>query len=253
MNREKMGELRKAETEEIDKAVPTVLKADQVKRLKQLEVQAGGLRALSKEDVQTSLKLTDAQKKSIKDSTDELTKDVQEMFQSAGGDRSKMAEMFTKIQGMQKEALEKAVNSLNDDQKKEWKELNGAKFEFPARTGGRRPSRATKQPRNVASAPAPAPTPNTTKSRRVSGNPNNGCGAIVGASSTSMTGIAAPDGGFTAAKAGWERGFCLGRGLAAAGRCGPASLVGRAGGAGGKSSAGTVGASGAAGFLSPSS
>jgi Spy/CpxP family protein refolding chaperone len=148
MNREKMGELRKAETEEIDKAVPTVLKADQVKRLKQLEVQAGGLRALSKEDVQTSLKLTDAQKKSIKDSTDELTKDVQEMFQSAGGDRSKMAEMFTKIQGMQKEALEKAVNSLNDDQKKEWKELNGAKFEFPARTGGRRPGAGTPPPKS---------------------------------------------------------------------------------------------------------
>jgi Spy/CpxP family protein refolding chaperone len=148
MNREKMGELRKAETEEIDKAVPTVLKADQVKRLKQLEVQASGLRALSKENVQTSLKLTDAQKKSIKDSTDELTKDVQEMFQSAGGDRTKMAEMFTKIQGMQKEALEKAVNSLNDDQKKEWKELNGAKFEFPARTGGRRPGAGTPPPKS---------------------------------------------------------------------------------------------------------
>jgi Spy/CpxP family protein refolding chaperone len=148
MNREKITELRKAETEDFDKAIPTVLKPDQVKRLKQLEVQAGGIRALSKEDVQTALKLTDDQKKSIKDSEDELRKDVQEMFQSAGGDRTKMAEMFTKVQGMQKEALEKAVNGFTPDQKKEWTELNGAKFEFPARTGGRRPG--------AGAAPAPA-------------------------------------------------------------------------------------------------
>ena len=45
MNREKMTELRKAETEDFDKAIPTVLKPDQAKRLKQLEVQAGGIRA----------------------------------------------------------------------------------------------------------------------------------------------------------------------------------------------------------------
>jgi Spy/CpxP family protein refolding chaperone len=151
MNREKMAELRKAETEDFDKAIPTVLKPDQAKRLKQLELQAGmqfgGLRVLTKEDVQTALKLTDDQKKSIKDSSEELAKDMQEMFQSAGGDRTKMAEMFTKMQGMQKEATEKVVNSFTDDQKKEWKELTGEKFEFPARTGGRRPG---------AGAPPPA-------------------------------------------------------------------------------------------------
>jgi Spy/CpxP family protein refolding chaperone len=146
MNREKGAELRKAQSEEMDKAIPTVLKPDQVKRLKQLEVQIGGLRALGKEDVQTALKLTDEQKKSIKDTTEELTKDAQEMFQGAGGDRTKMAELFTKMQGMQKEALEKTVNGFNDDQKKEWKELNGEKFEFPA-FGGRRPG---------AGAPPPA-------------------------------------------------------------------------------------------------
>ncbi len=149
-NREKGAELRKAEGEEMDKAVPTVLKPEQVTRLKQLEVQRAGLAAFNKEDVQTALKLTDDQKKSIKDSTEELTKDVQEMFQSAGGDRTKMAENMAKVQTMQKEALEKTVNSLNADQKKEWKELNGEKFEFPAfggrPGGGRRPSGAGPRP-----------------------------------------------------------------------------------------------------------
>ena len=141
MNREKMAELRKAETEDMDKAIPTILKPEQAKRLKQLEVQAGGLSALNKEDVQTALKLTDDQKKSIKESTEELTKDAQEMFQSAQGDRTKMGELMTKMQGMRKEALDKAVSGFNDDQKKEWKELNGEKFEFPAFGGGRRGGR----------------------------------------------------------------------------------------------------------------
>jgi Spy/CpxP family protein refolding chaperone len=148
MNREKMGELRKAESEEIEKAVPTVLKAAQVKRLKQLEVQIGGLRALSKDDVQASLKLTDAQKKSIKDSTEELAKDREEMIQAAGGDRTKMGEIFTKIQAMQKEAMEKTVNGLTDDQKKEWKELNGAKFDFPTPQRGPRPGAAPEKPKS---------------------------------------------------------------------------------------------------------
>ena len=41
---------------------------------------------------------------------------------------------------------DKLWQSLNADQKKEWTELNGAKFEFPARTGGRRPGAGTPPP-----------------------------------------------------------------------------------------------------------
>ncbi len=148
-NREKGAELRKAESEEMDKAIPTILKPEQVTRLNQLEVQASGIRAFSKENVQTALKLTDDQKKSIKDSSEELTKDMQEMFQSAGGDRTKMAELRTKMEGMRKDAMDKVVNSLTADQKKEWTELTGAKFEFPApqgRQGGRRPGAGTPPP-----------------------------------------------------------------------------------------------------------
>jgi Spy/CpxP family protein refolding chaperone len=147
-NREKGAELRKAETEEIEKAVPTVLKAEQVKRLKQLEVQISGLRAFAKEDVQTALKLTDAQKKDIKTAEEELTKDAQEMFQAAGNDQSKRGELRTKFEGMRKEAMEKTVNSLTDDQKKEWKELNGEKFNFPAPQRGPRPGAAPEKPKS---------------------------------------------------------------------------------------------------------
>ncbi|HVS34038.1 MAG TPA: hypothetical protein VMS17_00555, partial [Gemmataceae bacterium] len=114
-------------------------------RFQQLEVQAAGLQAFSKDDVATALKLTDDQKKSIKDVQDGLQKDMQDLFQNAGqgGDR---AALMTKIQGMRKDALDKVVNGLTDDQKKTWKDLTGDAFEFPApmrgnRGGGNRGSR----------------------------------------------------------------------------------------------------------------
>jgi hypothetical protein len=136
MDRQKMGELRKAMSEESEKAVLAVLKPDQSKRLKQIQVQTAGLGAFSKEDVQTALKLTDAQKKDIKDATDDMQKDVQELFQNARGDRDKFAEAQKKIQTLREETLDSIVKNLTDDQKKTWKELTGDKFEVTLAPGG---------------------------------------------------------------------------------------------------------------------
>ena len=82
MDFQKMGELAKAQGEDMEKAVAGVLKPEQSKRLKQIEVQAAGLAAFSMDDVQSALKLTDAQKKDAKDATDALQKDVQDAFQA---------------------------------------------------------------------------------------------------------------------------------------------------------------------------
>ncbi len=142
MDRQKMADLRKQENDDVVKAIPTIFKDDQVKRLNQLEVQAAGLGAFTKDDVATALKLTDDQKKSIKDATDDLQKDSQDLFQSAQGDRTKMAEIMTKVQTMRKDALDKVVNGLTDDQKKTWKDLTGDKFDFPAPMRGNRPGGA---------------------------------------------------------------------------------------------------------------
>ena len=46
---------------------------------------------------------------------------------------------------MQKEAMDKIVEGFSDDQKKEWKELTGAKFEFTP-FGGFRPRPADAKP-----------------------------------------------------------------------------------------------------------
>ncbi len=94
----------------------------------------------------TALKLTDAQKTSIKQASDDLQKDMQDLFTNAGqGTRPD----FTKITAMRKDALDKVVNGLTDEQKKEWKDLTGEKFDFPApmrRPGGNRGNRGNPPP-----------------------------------------------------------------------------------------------------------
>ena len=137
MDREKMAELRKAENADLEKATAGVLKPEQVKRLKQIEVQAAGLNAFSKEDVQTALKLTDAQKQDVKTAVDDMQKDVQDLFKDAQGDREKMADALKKVQGLRTDAMAGIVKGLSADQKKTWNDLTGEKFDVALLQQGR--------------------------------------------------------------------------------------------------------------------
>jgi hypothetical protein len=147
MDREKMTEIAKAQNADLDKALAGVLKPEQTKRLKQIEVQVAGPAAFSMEDVDSALKLTDAQKKDIKDVNDSLQKDVQDAFQGAfqgGFNADKMQEVMKKVQTIRSDAVDKIAKGLTDDQKKTWKDLAGDKFElnfsdFPRPGGGARP------------------------------------------------------------------------------------------------------------------
>ena len=103
-----MGELRKAQREETEKAVLAVLKPEQGKRLKQIEVQAANLGAFTRDDVQAALKLTDAQTKEIKESTKDLQADAQEVFKEARGDLEKMTAAMKKVQSMRADTSEGA-------------------------------------------------------------------------------------------------------------------------------------------------
>jgi hypothetical protein len=127
---EKMAALMKERSEASSKAVGEILKTEQLKRFKQIELQIAGFRALTQEAVQKDLKLTDDQKKAV----DELSKDVQkesrELRMAAGMDRDKQAEATKKIEALNTKAMETAAKALTDDQKKAWKEMVGEKFEF---------------------------------------------------------------------------------------------------------------------------
>ena len=129
-DRAKMGELTKAMSADLDKALPTVLKDDQTKRLNQLVVQASGLDAFSKDDVKSALKLTDAQAKSIDDQKAEIQKDSEDLLKDVGTDRQKRREAYQKIQAMRADAVAKVTSGFTDDQKKAWADLTGDKFTF---------------------------------------------------------------------------------------------------------------------------
>jgi Spy/CpxP family protein refolding chaperone len=136
MDRDKMTELRKAENADVEKAVAAVLKPEQAKRLQQIEVQAAGLDAFSRDDVQAALKLTDAQKKDVKGAEDDMQKDAAEVFKDAAGDRTKMAAAAKKVQDLRTDSVEGVVKGLTDDQKKTWKDLTGDKFDVALVAGG---------------------------------------------------------------------------------------------------------------------
>jgi hypothetical protein len=124
-----------------DKAVADILNGDQQKRYHQLELQQQGSMALaSRKDVQDDLKLTDDQKSKIDEirqkAMDDMRASMQGVdFQSMTADERQ--KMMTKMRDAQKATGDKIEAVLTADQQKQWKEMQGAPFKFPAMQPGR--------------------------------------------------------------------------------------------------------------------
>jgi Spy/CpxP family protein refolding chaperone len=121
------------------KAVESVLKPEQVKRLKQIENQQGGLgifSVFSKEEAKTALKLTDKQDEEIKDISKDLQKDMREIGGGRGGFGAFDPESQKKRADLQKEALAAATKLLNDKQKTTLKDLIGEPYTLVFAPGG---------------------------------------------------------------------------------------------------------------------
>ena len=136
--REKLQELNRKVSEEARAALKEILKPEQAKRLRQIELQQQGPMAFNDPEVQSTLKLTDEQKEKVKTVGQEMQSQMRELFQGGGqgGDFEKAREKMTSLR---KEATEKVLGLLNDDQKRSWKELTGEPFEvkFEFRRPGR--------------------------------------------------------------------------------------------------------------------
>jgi len=112
----------------------TVLKPEQVTRLKQIEVQVAGLRAFNQPDVKAALKVTDDQEAKIKDATDTAMKDGRDLAEEYGvkgfggrpDDADKAKEFDKKRAAITKETMTKVMGTMSDDQKKAWAKLTGA-------------------------------------------------------------------------------------------------------------------------------
>ena len=134
---EKMADLRKQSQKAGKKAIADVLTPEQAARLAQIERQQAPLAALAEPETQGLLKLTASQKKKIAAIHDASMKEMRDaMGGGRGGDQADRRERMEKLQAARKEADDKAVALLSDEQKSTWKDLLGADFELK-REGGR--------------------------------------------------------------------------------------------------------------------
>jgi hypothetical protein len=119
----KESELSKLIAEESNTALATVLSADQVTRLKQIRMQQRGIYAFGEADVSTALKLTPEQSKKIRA--------VDKEYQLALIEIGKLATAEEKANAANtaiKDALTKALDILDENQKKTWNALTGPPY-----------------------------------------------------------------------------------------------------------------------------
>jgi Spy/CpxP family protein refolding chaperone len=125
------------------KAVDSVLKPEQVKRLHQIENQQAGVAMFGKPDVKDALKLSDKQVEEVATINKDLQKDLRELSgDRPGGFGGFDPESVKKRQDLQKTAMDNVRKVLSDKQKETLKDLTGEPFElrfeggFPGGPGG---------------------------------------------------------------------------------------------------------------------
>lgn len=142
-DREAMQAAMQEIAKDTEKGLSEVVNADQMKRLKQLQLQStlktgGLLAALGNPDVIKAIKLNEEQTEQLKGFREDMQNTMREMFQGGGGgDRQ---EMMKKMQEYRGSLDKKVAKLLTEDQSKALKDLQGAAFkgEFPApQMGGR--------------------------------------------------------------------------------------------------------------------
>jgi len=125
--RTKMQEIQKTIQADIDKGLGDILKADQIKRFHQIQLQQAGATGLLQARVDEALKLTDEQKGKIRDINQETMTQMQGLREEFQNDREGA---MKKVAEIRKSANEKALAVLTDSQKTTYKGLVGSPFEI---------------------------------------------------------------------------------------------------------------------------
>lgn len=126
-----------------EKNVNDILDAKQKARLKQLELQQAGNRALDRKEVADALKLTPDQRSRVQSAITAEREGMRAMFEGfrSGGaqpSQEQRQESFRKM-GELRTATDTTLNSvLTEPQKKQFQALQGAPFKFPERQRGPR-------------------------------------------------------------------------------------------------------------------
>lgn len=123
----KMQALMKEVADGVETELKGILKDDQLKRYKQISIQAAGLDAFSRDDVAKALELTAEQKAKIKSIGEDLRSEMMGLREQFQDD---MQGAMRKMQELRSGALDKVKSSLTDKQKEQWTDLIGKPFQM---------------------------------------------------------------------------------------------------------------------------
>jgi hypothetical protein len=130
----KIGEELNSETKASREKIATILKPDQIKRMKEVFLQIFGLGPLNYPDFQTELKLTPEQVKQIDSIKETMLAEMRAGWQVPPDDPAKQAATLTenrkRLEGISKGANAKTLAVLTAEQKKTLETLKGASFKF---------------------------------------------------------------------------------------------------------------------------
>ena len=124
----KMQEIQK----ENEKTLASILKPEQVKRLKEIGYQQAGGMAFSNPEVAKELAITDEQKTQLRELNQNMMAEMRELFQPG---QPPDEESRNKMQELRKSTGEKMLKLLTDEQKKKWKTMQGEPFKGEIRFG----------------------------------------------------------------------------------------------------------------------
>lgn len=114
--------------------VDDILRPKQAARLNELSLQRRGVAALGDQQVADALKITDEQQRSLAAIRQESGVKQREIDRqlSAGVERAKIR---ATVNALRKEFQAKILTVLSDDQRKQFEQMQGAKFKFPPNSG----------------------------------------------------------------------------------------------------------------------
>jgi len=132
---QKLADMRKDEEKKVD----DVLKPDQIKRLKQLEIQAAGTGALMQPEIADKLKITADQKQKIQDIQMKAGAAMRELFTNGGFQPGQPpSQEFQDKMAAARAATDKEILAvLTSSQQSDFAAMQGPKFTFPPFQFGR--------------------------------------------------------------------------------------------------------------------
>jgi hypothetical protein len=124
---EAVGKLAK----KVERTLSEILKREQFQRLKQIELQQQGVRALSRDDMIQALKITEQQQQELQSVREESREKTMELFRGARDMSPEERQgLRDKMQELQKELDKKSMGVLSSEQKTTLKNIMGEPFEL---------------------------------------------------------------------------------------------------------------------------